>query len=77
MQEEERSSFRKIEEIVEKLLIKYEDLKKERDESLIALQQEREKAIELEKKLEIFSLDKEKVKTRIDQLLHRLQGIDL
>ena len=76
MQEEDRSSFRKIEEIVEKLLIKYEDLKKERDESLIALQQEREKAIELEKKLEIFSLDKEKVKTRIDQLLHRLQGID-
>jgi len=77
MQEEDRISFRKIEEIVEKLLIKYEDLKKERDESLIALQQEREKAIELEKKLEIFSLDKEKVKTRIDQLLHRLQGIDL
>jgi len=77
MQEEERSSFRKIEEIVEKLLIKYEDLKKERDESLTALQQQREKTIELEKKLEMFSVDKEKVKTRIDQLLHRLQGIDL
>ena len=76
MQEEDRSSFRKIEEIVEKLLIKYEDLKKERDESVIALEQEREKTIELEKKLEMFSLDKDKVKTRIDQLLHRLQGID-
>jgi hypothetical protein len=60
-----------------KLLTGYQELKKERDELAVALDQEREKSMELEKKLEILSIDKEKVKTRIDQLLYRLKGIDL
>ena len=37
---------------------------------------EREKIARLEKKLELISQDREKVKTKIDQLLFRLKGID-
>ena len=77
MQEEDRSALSKIEEMVGKLLIKYQELKKERDEIMASLEEEREKGRELEKKFEILSQDKERVKTRIDQLLHRLKGIDL
>ena len=77
MQEEDRGALTKIEEMVEKLLVRYQELKKERDEFMAALEEEREKGHELEKKFEILSQDKERVKTRIDQLLHRLKGIDL
>ena len=77
VQEEDRGALGKIEEMVGKLLAKYQELKRERDELAVALDQEREKGFQLEKKLEIISQDKEKVKTRIDQLLHRLKGIDL
>jgi chromosome segregation ATPase len=77
VQEEDRSALSKIEEMVGKLLIKYQELKKERDEIMASLEEEREKGRELEKKFEILSQDKERVKTRIDQLLHRLKGIDL
>jgi RNase H-fold protein (predicted Holliday junction resolvase) len=75
--DEDRGALGKIEEMVGKLLTKYQELKKERDELAVALNQERERSIEFEKKLEALSLDKEKVKTRIDQLLYRLKGIDL
>ena len=75
--DEDRGALGKIEEMVGKLLTKYQELKKERDELAVALNQEREMSIEFEKKLEALSLDKEKVKTRIDQLLYRLKGIDL
>jgi uncharacterized protein YaaN involved in tellurite resistance len=77
VQEEDRGVLGKIEEMVGKLLAKYQELKRERDELAVALDQEREKGFQLEKKLEMLSQDKEKVKTRIDQLLHRLKGIDL
>jgi chromosome segregation ATPase len=77
VQEEDRGALGKIEEMVGKLLAQYQELKRERDELAVALDQEREKGFQLEKKLEIISQDKEKVKTRIDQLLHRLKGIDL
>jgi hypothetical protein len=77
VQEEDRGALSKIEEMVGKLLIKYQELKKERDEIIATLEEEREKGRELEKKFEILSQDKERVKTRIDQLLHRLKGIDL
>jgi chromosome segregation ATPase len=77
VQEEDRGGLGKIEEMVGKLLAKYQELKRERDELEVALDQEREKGIQLEKKMEMLSQDKEKVKTRIDQLLHRLKGIDL
>ena len=76
-QEEDRGALGKIEEMVGKLLTEYQELKRERDELEAALDREKEKGIGLEKKLGILSQDKEKVKTRIDQLLHRLKGIDL
>jgi chromosome segregation ATPase len=66
-----------LEEKVGYLLKKYHELKKERDELAIALDAGREKMIRLEKKLELLSQDREKVKTRIDQLLHRLRSIDI
>jgi hypothetical protein len=37
---------------------------------------ERGKVIQLEKKLKLLAQDREKVKTRIDQLLHRFGSID-
>ena len=77
VQEEDRGALSKIEEMVGKLLVKYQEIKKERDEIMVTLEEEREKGRELEKKFEILSRDKERVKTRIDQLLHRLKGIDL
>ena len=77
VQEEDRGALSKIEEMVGKLLVKYQEIKKERDEIMATLEEEREKGRELEKKFEILSRDKERVKTRIDQLLHRLKGIDL
>ena len=76
VQEEDRGALAKLEEMVGKLLVKYHELKKDRDELFAALDQEREKGRRLETKLEALSQDKEKVKTRIDQLLHRLKGID-
>jgi len=74
--EEDRGALGKLEEMVGKLLVQYQELKKERDEMFAALDQEREKGRRLEMKLEALSQDKERVKTRIDQLLHRLKGID-
>ena len=74
--EEDRGTLGKLEEMVGRLLTQYQELKKEREELSAALDQEREKGRRLEMKLEALSQDKEKVKTRIDQLLHRLKGID-
>jgi hypothetical protein len=76
VQEEDRGALGKLEEMVGELLIKYHSLRKERDELFAILDQEKEKGRRLEMKLEALSQDKEKVKTRIDQLLHRLKGID-
>jgi chromosome segregation ATPase len=57
-------------------LAKFQELKKERDNLAAALDMERGKVIQLEKKLKLLSQDREKVKTRIDQLLHRFGSID-
>jgi len=76
VQEEDRGGLGKLEEMVGKLLTKYHEVKKERDELFAALEQERERGRRLEMKLEALSQDKDKVKTRIDQLLLRLKGID-
>jgi len=76
VQEEDRGALGKIEEMVGKLLTQHQELKGERDAILVSLEEERERGRRLEEKLEILSQDKEKVKTRIDQLLHRLKGID-
>jgi len=75
--EEERGLLGDLEEKIGYLLMKYQELKNERDELAAALGLEKEKMIRLERKLELFSQDKEKVKTRIDQLLHRLKGVGI
>lgn len=66
-----------LEKRISGLLMKYQELAKERDELAAALKLEREKVSQTEKKLELLTQDRERVKTRIDQLLHRLKGIDL
>ncbi len=75
--EVDQGPLRNLEEKVSFLLKKYHELKKERDELAIALDAGREKMIRLEKKMELLSQDREKVKTRIDQLLYRLKSIDI
>jgi len=74
--EEEQGLLGNLEEKIHHLLIKFHELKKERDNLAVALEEEREKVIQLEKKLKLLSQDREKVKTRIDQLLHRFKSID-
>jgi chromosome segregation ATPase len=66
-----------LEEKVNLLLLEYRKARKTREELVVALKHEKERADRLEKKLELLSEDRDKVKTRIDQLLHRLKGFDL
>ncbi len=77
MPEAEQGLLGNLEEKITNLLLKYQELKKEKEEMAAALELEKEKIIQLEKKLEFFSKDREKVKIRIDQLLHRLRGVDI
>ncbi|HUL21744.1 MAG TPA: cell division protein ZapB [Thermodesulfobacteriota bacterium] len=74
--EEERGWFGNLEEKIRHLLAKFQELKKERDSLAAALDTERGKVLQLERKLKLLSQDREKVKTRIDQLLHRFRSID-
>ncbi len=74
--EEEQGWFGNLEEKVRHLLAKFHELKKERDSLAAALDMERGKVLQLERKLKLLSQDREKVKTRIDQLLHRFRSID-
>ncbi len=66
-----------LEEKIGQLLARYQDLVKERDELISVLEAEREKRVKMEKEMDLLSQDREKVKVRIDQLLHHLKGIDL
>ena len=75
--EGERGLFENLEEKISHLLIKYQELKEERDALTNALNDEKEKTARLEKRMELLTQDREKVKSRIDQLLHRLKGIDI
>jgi chromosome segregation ATPase len=75
--EKEQGYLGILEEKIAGLLLKYQELKKENEELTAGLEQEKEKNIQLEKKMEFFSNDREKVKTRVDQLLQRLKGIDM
>ena len=77
LSEEEKGLFGNLEEKINHLLLKFQEMKKERDELASLLDMEREKTGEMEKKMELLSKDREKVKARIDQLLLRLRGIDL
>jgi chromosome segregation ATPase len=74
--EEEQGLLGNLEEKIRHLLTKFYELKKERDNLAVALDAERDKVIQLEKRLKVLSQDREKVKTRIDQLLHRFKNID-
>ncbi len=74
--EEEQGWFANLEEKIRLLLAKFQELKKERDNLAAALDTERGKVLQLERKLKLLSQDREKVKTRIDQLLHRFRSID-
>lgn len=65
-----------LESRVDFLLDKIQELTRQRDALTVAIDSEREKTRRLEKRLELFTQDRENVKTRIDQLLHRLKGID-
>jgi len=77
MPEDEQGLLKDLEEKIGYLLIKYQELKNERDELAVTLNMEREKMIRLGEKMELLSQDREKVKTRIDQLLHRLKGVEI
>lgn len=75
--EEEKSLFGVLEEKIDQLLKKYQELLEERDRLIAEINGEREKRIRLEKRMEILSQDRENVKARIDQILHRLRSADL
>ena len=75
--EDDRGLLTDLEEKIGHLLIKYQELKNERDELANRIDMEKEKTARLEKKMELFSQDREKVKTRIDHLLHRLKGVEI
>ncbi len=77
MLEEERNLFGALEEKIGHLLTKYQELMREKDKLAAEVDAEREKGIRLEKRMELLSQDRENVKTRIDQLLHRLRSVDL
>jgi len=75
--DEDQGFFASLEEKVALLLMKYREARKAREDLVVALKHEKERADRLERKLELLSEDRDKVKTRIDQLLHRLKGFDL
>jgi chromosome segregation ATPase len=74
--EEEQGLLGNLEEKICGLLTTFHELRKERDSLAAALDMERGKVVQLEKKLKFLAQDREKVKTRIDQLLHRFGSID-
>jgi hypothetical protein len=74
--EEEQGLLGHLEEKIRILLTKFHELKKERDYLAKAVEEEKEKGILLEKKIKLLSQDREKVKIRIDQLLHRFKNIN-
>ena len=74
--EEEPGPLETLEEKVSDLLREFQDIKKERDTLVQALNAEKEKLIRMERKLEILSAERERVKSRIDQILHRLKRIE-
>jgi seryl-tRNA synthetase len=74
--EEEQGLLGNLEEKVRYLLTKFHDLRKERDHLAATLEAEKEKVVQLEKKLKLLAQDRDKVKMRIDQLLHRFKNID-
>jgi chromosome segregation ATPase len=74
--EEEPGSLKTLEEKVNDLLKEFQRLRRERDSLIIALSAEKERSFRIEKRVEILSREREKIKSRVDQLLHRLKGIE-
>jgi chromosome segregation ATPase len=77
MVEEDKNLFGALEEKISHLLMKYQELMKEKEKLAAEVDVEKEKRVRLEKQMELLSQDREKVKGRIDQLLYRLRSIDL
>jgi len=75
MSEGESGPLKSLEEKVSDLLGEFQDLKKERDSLARALDAEKERLNRMEKRLEILCQEREKIKIRIDQILHRLKGV--
>ena len=75
--DDKENPFELLEGKIADLLREFQTLKKERDELLLAVNREKENVSRLEKRLEMFTQDREKVKTRIDQLLHRFKDVEL
>ncbi len=73
--ERDSNLLENLEEKVSDLLKAFQEIKRERDGLASALGMEKEKSSRLEKKLEFFSQEREKVKIKIDQVLHRLKGV--
>ena len=67
--------LKNLEEKVSDLLKAFQEIKRERDGLASALGMEKEKSTRLEKKLEFFAEEREKIKIRSDQVLHRLKGV--
>ena len=76
-QEGDLSGLGHLEKKMNALLVRFQELKKDRDLLALALNEEKERAGRLEERLDLLSQDRERVKGRIDQLLHRLKGVDL
>lgn len=75
--EEESRPFDSLEEAVKGLLSRHHETVKKNEELARALRLERERNDRLEQKLEVLSVDREKVKTRVDQLLLQLKVLDI
>lgn len=75
--EDRDNPFEILEKKISDLLGEFQTLKRERDELALAVSLEREKVSRLEKAMEGLSQDREKVKTRIDQLLHRFKEVEI
>jgi len=73
---EEPRPLGKLETAVCFLLARYQAVLKESEELARTLHLERERSDRLERKLDLLSDDREKVKSRIDQLLHQLKKTD-
>ena len=73
--EGDANPLKNLEEKVSDLLKAFQEIKRERDGLASALGTEKEKSTRLERKLEFFSEEREKVKIKIDQVLHRLKGV--
>jgi len=72
--EVESNPLKDLEQKVTELLKAFQEIKRERDGLALALGMEKEKLTRLEKKLEFLAQEREKIKLRIDQVLHRLKG---